>query len=162
VVFNPFPSSLLIITPGEFLVNNYKQAISILNSEAAFIKQMDDQNIANTSVFQDWLAEEKVYLEGLSREPLLESLEMEYWQKLVNLGASQYVIHFYLICLLTFVSRRRLADTENTWSVLTPTYITNTRDTTQSWETERRHAQEVEARNLLVVQNLELRMGIIC
>ena len=50
---------------------------------------MHDQNIANTSVFQDWLDEEKVYLEGLSREPLLESLEMEYWQKLVNLGASQ-------------------------------------------------------------------------
>jgi hypothetical protein len=50
---------------------------------------MHDQNIANTSVFHDWLAEEKVYLEGLSREPILESLEMEYWQKLVNLGASQ-------------------------------------------------------------------------
>ena len=60
-----------------------------LNSEAALIKQMNDQNIANTSVFQDWLAEEKAYLEGLSREPLLETLEMEYWQKLVNLGASQ-------------------------------------------------------------------------
>lgn len=84
-----FPSSLLIIIPGEFLVNNYKQAIGILNGEAAFIKQMHDQNIANTSVFHDWLAEEKVYLEGLSREPILESLEMEYWQKLVNLGASQ-------------------------------------------------------------------------
>lgn len=50
---------------------------------------MNDQNIANTSVFQDWLAKEKAYLEGLSREPLLETLEMEYWQKLVNLGASQ-------------------------------------------------------------------------
>jgi hypothetical protein len=74
---------------GEFLVNNYKQAIGILNGEGAFIKQMQDQGIANTSVFQDWLAEEKSYLEGLSREPLQESLAMEYWQKLVNLGASQ-------------------------------------------------------------------------
>ena len=52
---------------------------------------MHDQNILTTSVFQDWLAEEKAYLEGLSREPLLESLVMEYWQKLVNLGASEYV-----------------------------------------------------------------------
>jgi hypothetical protein len=74
---------------GEFLVNNYKQALNILNGEAAFVKQMRDQNIANTSVFQDWLAKEKTYLEGLSREPLQESLTMEYWQKLVNLGASQ-------------------------------------------------------------------------
>ena len=77
------------IIPGKFLVNNYKQAISILNGEAAFFKQMHNQNIANTSVFQEWLAEEKAYLKGLSREPLLETLEMEYWQKLVNLAASQ-------------------------------------------------------------------------
>jgi hypothetical protein len=40
------------------------------------------------------LAEEKAYLEGLSREPLQESLTMEYWQKLVNLAASKYVIFF--------------------------------------------------------------------
>lgn len=71
------------------MINNYKQAIGILNGEAAFIKQMRDQGIANTSVFREWLAEEKTYLEDLSREPLHESLAMEYWQKLVNLGASQ-------------------------------------------------------------------------
>lgn len=70
-------------------MNNYKQALGILSGEAAFIKQMRDQGVSNTSVFQDWLAEERVYLEGLSREPLTESLTMEYWQKLVNLGASQ-------------------------------------------------------------------------
>jgi hypothetical protein len=70
-------------------VNNYKQALGILGGEAAFIKQMRDQGVSNTSVFQDWLAEEKTYLEGLSREPLAETLTMEYWQKLVNLGASQ-------------------------------------------------------------------------
>ena len=70
-------------------MNNYKQAINILNGEAAFKKQMQDQNILNVSIFQDWLTEEQAYLEGLSREPLQESLTMEYWQKLVNLGASE-------------------------------------------------------------------------
>ena len=69
---------------------------------------------------------------------------------------------YLILCLLTFVSRRRLAAAENIWSVLTPASITNTRDTTQSRETERRHAQEVEAKDLLVVQNLELRLGIVC
>ena len=70
-------------------MNNYKQALGILAGEAAFIKQMRDQGLSNTTVFQDWLAEERAYLEGLSREPLVETLTMEYWQKLVNLGASQ-------------------------------------------------------------------------
>jgi len=74
---------------GEFLINNYKQAIGILNGEAAFIKQMRDQGVTNTSIFPEWLAKEKTYLEDLSREPLHGSLAMEYWQKLVNLGASQ-------------------------------------------------------------------------
>lgn len=83
-------------------MNNYKQAINILNGEAAFDKQMRDQNIAGTSIFRDWLAEEQTYLQNLSREPLQESLTMEYWQKLVNLGASQYVIYFYFISFLTF------------------------------------------------------------
>jgi hypothetical protein len=75
--------------PYEFLVNNYKQALGILNSEGAFVKQMQDQGIADTSIFKDWLAEEKAYLECLSREPLEESLAMECLQKLINLGASQ-------------------------------------------------------------------------
>jgi hypothetical protein len=49
----------------------------------------------------------------------------------------------------------------NAWTVLTPLSIANTRDCTQSLERERRHAQEVEAKDLLIVQNLEVRMGIL-
>ena len=45
--------------------------------------------------------------------------------------------------------------------ILTPQSIMNTRDYTQSLETERRHAQEVEAKDLFIVQNLEVRMGIV-
>jgi hypothetical protein len=123
---------------------------------------MHDQNITNVSVFQEWLAKEKAYLEGLSREPLEESLAMEYWQKLVNLGASEYVFlsQAWVLALIIF-SRRRLSTAQSTWRVLTPNSITNTRDTTQSQETDRRHAQEVAARDLLMVQNLEVRMGIL-
>lgn len=55
---------------------------------------MHDQNIANVGVFDKWLAEERVYLLNLRREPLQETLVMEYWQKLVNLGASEYVFLF--------------------------------------------------------------------
>ncbi|KIK04381.1 hypothetical protein K443DRAFT_130861 [Laccaria amethystina LaAM-08-1] len=116
---------------SQFLVNNYKQALNILNDEAAFVKQMPDQNVADISVFQDWLAEEKTYLKGLCREPLQESLTMEYWQKL------------------------------KAWQVLTPATIGSTWDTTQSEETVRRHAHEVEAKDLLTVQNLEVQISVL-
>ena len=50
---------------------------------------MEDLGIEDDSVFETWLAEEKEYLLGLSKEPLVETMEMEYYQKLVNLKASQ-------------------------------------------------------------------------
>ena len=46
------------------------------------------------------------------------------------------------------------------WNVVTPESIATTQDLTQSIETARRHVQEVEARDLLVVQNLEVKLGI--
>jgi len=49
----------------------------------------------------------------------------------------------------------------NAWMVLTPESITKTWGQTQSMETEKRHVQEVESKDLLVVQNLEVRMGIL-
>ena len=70
-------------------MNNYKQALEILAGEPAFRKQMEDQQIRSVDTFETWLSEESAYLVGLKREPLKETLQMEYWQKLVNLDASQ-------------------------------------------------------------------------
>jgi len=50
---------------------------------------MVDQGIAGPHVFGEWLDEERVYLQGLTKEPIRESQEMEYYQKLVNLNASE-------------------------------------------------------------------------
>lgn len=50
---------------------------------------MAEHNIVDPEVFTQWLDEERVYLRGLSQEPLRESQEMEYYQKLVNLRASE-------------------------------------------------------------------------
>jgi hypothetical protein len=41
--------------------------------------------------FEQWLEKEKVHLRTLSKEPLQETLEMEYYQKLVNLQDVEYV-----------------------------------------------------------------------
>lgn len=53
---------------------------------------MAEQGIESEATFNSWLAEEKAYLLSLSKEPIQETLEMEYYQRLVNLNASQYVI----------------------------------------------------------------------
>jgi hypothetical protein len=58
---------------------------------------MEDLGIADVGVFDGWLAEEREYLLGLKREPEIETLQMEYYQKLVNLWASEYVPPHYLI-----------------------------------------------------------------
>jgi hypothetical protein len=50
---------------------------------------MEDQQIRSVDTFKTWLSKERAYLVGLKREPLKETLQMEYWQKLVNLEASQ-------------------------------------------------------------------------
>ena len=74
---------------GEFLVNNYRQALDILKGESALKKAMVDHGIADIAVFGEWLAEEREYLQGLTTEPIRETQEMEYYQKLVNLRASE-------------------------------------------------------------------------
>jgi hypothetical protein len=50
---------------------------------------MTDLAITDVSVFTQWLKEEQEYLKGLSTEPIRETKEMEYYQKIVNLRASE-------------------------------------------------------------------------
>ncbi|KAG6808240.1 hypothetical protein H0H92_004756 [Tricholoma furcatifolium] len=57
----------------KFLVNNYRQALHLLASE---------------HVFHEWLKEERTYLWSLASEPVEETMEMEYYQKLVNYYAA--------------------------------------------------------------------------
>jgi hypothetical protein len=66
-------TSLNSILLGNFLHNNYQQALEILQQgEMNLSKIMQDLDIADVSLFDHWIADEK-----------------EYWQKLVNLSASQ-------------------------------------------------------------------------
>jgi hypothetical protein len=82
--------SLTSIYIATFLLNNYKQALNILESgPQALTQAMSDLGIADGSVFEVWLEEERAYLQGLQREPDEETLQMEYWQKLVDLQASE-------------------------------------------------------------------------
>ena len=71
-------------------MNNYRQALNILNGTSALKKSMENLGITNDKVFTEWL-EELDYLKGLSKELIWETQEMEYYQKLVNFYASKWV-----------------------------------------------------------------------
>jgi hypothetical protein len=77
-----------------FLWNNYKQALQIIKETPKLLAQtMKDLGVSDEGVFETWLEEERVYLQGLKKEPSEETLQMEYYQKLVNLWASESVFH---------------------------------------------------------------------
>lgn len=74
------------------MVENYKQALEILAGEAQFKRSMEDSGIKDTATFSQWLNDEREYLKSLSKEPIHETLQMEYYQKLVNLEDAQWVV----------------------------------------------------------------------
>ena len=80
----------LILSPATFLLNNYNQALGILRDSPETLERiMLDMDIPTVDVFEDWLKEEREYLQGLKTEPDAETLQMEYYQKLINLHASE-------------------------------------------------------------------------
>ncbi|KAG2104996.1 hypothetical protein BD769DRAFT_1630812 [Suillus cothurnatus] len=75
---------------SNFSYGNYKQALDILNNgDATLPRLMQDLGFMDESIFDHWLEEEKVYLQGLMQEPKHKTLQMEYWQKSVTLTASE-------------------------------------------------------------------------
>jgi hypothetical protein len=74
---------------GTFLLNNYKQALSLLETKPAVIAALTKVGAASGGVVQEWLQEEEAYLRGLSKEPLDETLEMEYYKMLLSLRVTE-------------------------------------------------------------------------
>ncbi|KAG2135775.1 hypothetical protein DEU56DRAFT_737641 [Suillus clintonianus] len=132
-----------------FLHNNYKQALNILLDGRTTLPQlMCELGLADDSVFNRWLAEERNYLMSLNHEPKHETLQMEYWQKLVNLAAS----------------RKDLDAASTPWSISTPSTASfGSRDiaTTIRNKTARCHAIENYDKDLKVVQELEVKLGVV-
>ncbi|KAJ7099644.1 hypothetical protein C8R43DRAFT_1141454 [Mycena crocata] len=79
---------------SKFLVSNYRQALAILKTERALAKWMVQEGIESTDEFHAWLEEERMYLMGLksAAKTNVETLEMEYVQKLVNLRRKYTVV----------------------------------------------------------------------
>jgi hypothetical protein len=64
--------------------------LDILATAPALTKIMADLEVPSPAVFEEWLVEERVYLNSLTKEPLIETLKMEYYLKLVAYYASKY------------------------------------------------------------------------
>ncbi|KAJ7911697.1 hypothetical protein B0H13DRAFT_2328079 [Mycena leptocephala] len=71
---------------SKFLVNNYRQALEILDQEDSLHFAMHQAGISGTEVFEERLRQEKEYLKNLSKEDPEETDQMEYYQRLVNLA----------------------------------------------------------------------------
>ncbi|KAI6137849.1 hypothetical protein BKA82DRAFT_4334081 [Pisolithus tinctorius] len=132
----------------KFLLNNYKQALDLLsNGRLTLERLMRELGVSDPDTFKLWLDEEREYLGSLLREPVEETLQMEYWQRLVNLAGSS----------------KHLESILSTWTVIMANDAASPRSdssATRKAETVRRHAQENYEKDLKAVQELEGRLEI--
>ncbi|KAI5994859.1 hypothetical protein EDC04DRAFT_2872559 [Pisolithus marmoratus] len=128
------------------ILSNYKQALSIIEEgRNTLLHIMNDLGIMDVSVFRVWLAEENEYLAAHSHEPEEETLQMEYWLKLVNLDTSY----------------------DLAWTLATPSsatmalFIQKDISATMHTETMHHHAMENFEKDLKIVQDLEIKLSIM-
>jgi hypothetical protein len=60
----------------------------VLETKPAVNAALSKVGAVNGAVVEGWLREEETYLRGLSKEPLEETLEMEYYKMVLNLRES--------------------------------------------------------------------------
>ncbi|KAJ7113683.1 hypothetical protein C8R43DRAFT_1091391 [Mycena crocata] len=113
------------------LASKYRNALKIKKTLPALQQTMDKMGIPNREVFETWLDAERQFLDALSKEPLEETLQMEYLQKLIILEEHD--------CQTTYDAAVK---------------------ETRRIETQRRHALELHGKSLAVVQDLEYRLRI--
>ncbi|KAJ7017224.1 hypothetical protein C8F04DRAFT_1215155 [Mycena alexandri] len=116
---------------SKFLVDNYWQALNILKTEPALHSAMTAAGIDNVDVFPARLQDEFKFLKSLMSEAEDDTLQMEYYQRLVNLADRTL--------------KRDLTTQEGSTATVTV----------------RRHAQENYDKALLEVQQSETSMGVI-
>ncbi|KAF6745727.1 hypothetical protein DFP72DRAFT_1090863, partial [Ephemerocybe angulata] len=131
---------------SKFIVDNYKQGLEILEGQDELARLMQENKIASVDVFSAWLEEERTYLTGLTHEPVKETMEMDYYQHLVDYEASQ----------------AKLASVRATFLQHNPADVQPPGPGKRrlSPETQMRHAIEEDKKNLAAVIDLETKLGI--
>ena len=127
---------------------------------------MRELDISDISVFEEWLKEEKTYLAGLKREPEEETLQMEYWQALVDLETAEKAF-FHVCCCQRCGWYPCRKDKVATWDMTSTSlgvpnaFLVGSRDSTHITETACHHAQKKVTKKLEIVHTLELQLGIL-
>ncbi|KAG1834285.1 hypothetical protein DFJ58DRAFT_719367 [Suillus subalutaceus] len=91
---------------SNFLHGNYKQALDILNDgNATLPRLMQDLGLTDESIFERWIEEEK---------PENETLQMEYWQRLVysHEDVTSYDVQMQHTCKAETAQRHAVEDHE--------------------------------------------------
>ncbi|KAJ7127599.1 hypothetical protein C8R43DRAFT_1090251 [Mycena crocata] len=130
------------------LASKYRNALKIKKTLPALQQTMDKMGVPNRDVFETWLEAERRFLDALSKEPLEETLQMEYLQKLIILEEHEERMRV----VLANVPPEIPASCQTT-------YDTAVKETRRI-ETQRRHALELHSKSLAVVQDLEYRLRI--
>ncbi|KAJ7937730.1 hypothetical protein B0H13DRAFT_2226465 [Mycena leptocephala] len=126
-----------------FLVNNYKQALELLDGAEALAMSMSQLGIQEVSEFHDQLKDEMEYLKGLGKEPEEETNQMEYFKWLVILMERNINT-----CTMATMATREKFDTVCS-------------ENSKSTATAKRHAREGYDRALLDVEESERKMEIV-
>ncbi|KAJ7260849.1 hypothetical protein B0H12DRAFT_1013808 [Mycena haematopus] len=133
---------------SSLLSTKYRRALSIKATYQSLRAAMRDLHVESRDEFEEWLAKEKAHLRTLSKEPLEETLEMEYYQKLVNLGEAGERMTAVIGIERPFLPVE--ADASYAAAV----------KATRRIEAQRRHAMEAYDKTLAAVQDLEVRLDI--
>ncbi|KAJ7168423.1 hypothetical protein C8R43DRAFT_1085763 [Mycena crocata] len=133
------------------LASKYKNALNIRKTLPALLDAMVQLHVEDRSIFETWLEAERPFLETLSKEPVEETLQMEYYQKLVNLADQDDAPN---ILFFSPESERPVIPDPGEW-----TYEKSVSETRRI-ETQRRHALELHTKTLDAVHDLERRLNI--
>ncbi|KAF8128818.1 hypothetical protein K438DRAFT_2000099 [Mycena galopus ATCC 62051] len=131
------------------IANKYRRTLKIKQGLPVLHAAMKSLGVTVRDEFAAWLGKEKQYLRTLTKEPVQETLEMEYYQKLVNYRDSE---------------ERAGSIQTVSWMQFVPTAgdagYAEAAKQTRRVETQRQHAEEVAHKSLAAVQDLEVRLGI--
>ncbi|KAJ7713402.1 hypothetical protein DFH07DRAFT_688765, partial [Mycena maculata] len=125
---------------SSLLCSKYRRALEVKATYGTLQTAMQELGMESQDVFETWRAKEKVHLLTLSKEPSEEMLEMEYYQKLVNLMDAE----------------ERVAAMRGVQVPFIPTEA----DDGYAEAAKRHHALELQARALTAVQELEVRLVV--
>ncbi|CAK5263328.1 unnamed protein product [Mycena citricolor] len=134
---------------SSLLCAKYNRALDTKANLPSLVEMMEALDVQDRQEFEVWRQRERDCLARLSQEPIEETLQMEYYQKRVNLAAQEESL------LLVRGMDAIVMPAPNSQN------YAEAIQKTRHLETQRRHAQQLHDKGLVTVQDLERRLGIV-